>query len=94
MLKRFKISTSKALICFLFLNCIVIEIFTGWVTVQSINIALALGCAPDFTPLNSLIGAVVGEVIGFAIYAMKAAKENSQGGITYETTMANLNSSG
>ena len=45
---------------------------------------------PDFTPLVTLIGAVVSEVIGFAIYAIKSAKENTEGGIIYETTMAKL----
>lgn len=42
---------------------------------------------PDFTPLVTLIGAVVSEVIGFAIYALKAMKENSKGGIVYDTAM-------
>jgi len=37
----------------------------------------------DFTPIVTLIGAVVGEIIGFAIYAAKAAKENTVGGIVY-----------
>ena len=45
---------------------------------------------PDFTPLVTLIGAVVSEVIGFAIYAIKSAKENTSGGIVYETAMMNL----
>ncbi|MBP3801389.1 MAG: hypothetical protein J6I85_05160 [Clostridia bacterium] len=43
--------------------------------------------APDFSPLITLIGAVVGEVIGFAIYSIKAAKENTKNGITYELAL-------
>ena len=37
----------------------------------------------DFSPIVTLISAVVGEIIGFAIYAAKAAKENTIGGIVY-----------
>lgn len=80
-------STTKLLIFFLFLNCTIIELFTGWVTIQSLRISSLTGMMTDFTPLITLIGAVVGEVIGFGIYAVKSAKENSIGGITYEMAM-------
>lgn len=86
----FKIPTSKLLILFLFINCTLIELFTGWVTIKSIDLATLTMVGPDFTPLVTLIGAVVSEVIGFAIYAIKSAKENTEGGIIYETTMAKL----
>lgn len=43
--------------------------------------------SPDLTPLITLIGAVVSEVIGFAIYSIKAAKENTSGGIVYDLAM-------
>ena len=86
-----KLSTSKLLILFLFLNCSLIELFTGWVTIQSINLVQITMMAPDFSPLITLIGAVVGEVIGFAIYSIKAAKENTKGGIVYDTAMRELN---
>lgn len=85
-----KISTSKLLIVFLFINCTIIEIFTGYVTLKSLDIATMTFMMPDFTPLVTLIGAVVSEVIGFAIYAIKSAKENTSGGIVYETAMINL----
>ena len=85
-----KISTSKLLIVFLFINCTIIEIFTGYVTLKSLDIATMTFMMPDFTPLVTLIGAVVSEVIGFAIYAIKSAKENTSGGIVYETAMMNL----
>lgn len=87
---RPKISTSKLLIIFLFINCTIIEIFTGYVTLRSLDIATMTFMMPDFTPLVTLIGAVVSEVIGFAIYAIKSAKENTSGGIVYETAMMNL----
>ena len=85
-----KISATKLLILFLFINCTLIELFTGWAIVQSIQIAAIMGIAPDFSPLIALIGAVVSEVMGFAIYAIKSTKENTKDGIVYETTMANL----
>ena len=72
-----KATTSKLLIAFLFINCSAIEIFTGIVTIKTFILAEQLGISPDFTPLITLIGAVVSEVIGFAIYAIKSAKENT-----------------
>ena len=80
--KKKKISTSKLLILFLFINCSLIEIFTGWATIKMLNVAFTTGLI-DFTPLVALIGAVVGEVLGYAIYSLKAAKENTINGITY-----------
>ncbi len=82
-----KITTSKLLIAFLFINCTIIEIFTMFVTLKSIDVAMATGIAPDFSPLLSLIGAVVGEVVAYAIYSLKALKENTMGGIVYDTAM-------
>lgn len=87
---QFKLSTSKMLILFLFINCTLIELFTGWVTVKSFDLSTMTMLSPDFTPLVTLIGAVVGEVIGFAIYALKSARENTTGGIVYETAMTNI----
>lgn len=82
-------SFSKKILWFLFGNCTLIELFTFWSIAKSFNIAVQLNAMPDFTPLVTLIGAVVGEVVGFAIYAAKAAKENSKDGITYELAMKN-----
>lgn len=84
-----KISTSKLLILFLFLNCTAIELFTAWITIKSVELVQITMIAPDFSPLITLIGAVVSEVIGFAIYSIKAAKENTKGGIVYDTAMRN-----
>ena len=84
---RKKISTTKLLIAFLFLNCTAIEIFTGWATMQSFVLAKTLGFSVDFSPLVTLIGAVVSEVIGYAIYSIKSTKENTKGGIVYESAL-------
>lgn len=85
-----KISTSKLLILFLFINCTIIELFTGFVTLKSLNLTTLTMANPDFTPLVTLIGAVVSEVVGYAVYALKSAKENTVGGITYETAMRQI----
>lgn len=85
--KFLKPSTSKMLIGFLFINCTVIEIFTGWATIQMLSVAMATGLSIDFSPLVALVGAVVSEVFGYAIYSLKATKENSIGGITYDLAM-------
>ena len=91
--KHKKLSTSKILTFFLFLNCTAIEIFTGWVTITNMQIARELMISPDLTPLLALIGAVVGETIGFAIYSIKAAKQNCVGGIVYEQALLKANNS-
>ena len=82
-----KLTTSKLLILFLFINCTLIELFTGWVTIMSIYLAAVTGVAPDFTPLVTLIGAVVGEVIGYGVYSVKSMKENLKGGIVYDSCL-------
>lgn len=89
-LKGKKITTTKWLILFLFINCTLIELFTGWSTIQSLRLSALTGQSVDFSPLVTLIGAVVSEVIGFAIYAVKSMKENCEGGITYSKAMADL----
>ena len=85
-MKNKKYSCTKLIILFLFINCTLVELFTGWVIVQNLLLAQAVGIALDFTPLTTLVGAVVAEVLGFAVYALKAAKENSKGGIVYDST--------
>jgi len=82
-----KITTTKWIVLFLFLNCTAIEIFTGWATYESLIISQQIGTYADFSPLVALIGAVVGEVMGFAVYAAKSTKENTAGGIVYDQAM-------
>lgn len=86
--KKF-LSTSKLIILFLFINCTLLEIFTCYVTLENIRIAQTIGSV-DFTPLVTLISTVVGEVISFAIYSAKASKENTKGGIVYDSAMKDL----
>ena len=83
-----KLSMSKKALIFLFISCTFIEIFTAWVTIQSFSLAFAIGMMPDFTPLVTLIGTVVGEVIALAAYYAKSMKENTSGGITFESAAA------
>lgn len=78
-----KLTTSKKLIIFLFINCTLIELLTGYAVFRGYELAVFTGLQPDLSPLVTLIGAVVGEVIAYAIYAVKSTKENTVGGITY-----------
>jgi Ca2+/Na+ antiporter len=89
--KQKRITTTKLIVLFLFVNCTLIELFTGWTIIQSIELAKVTGLSPDFSPLVTLIGAVVGEVFSFAVYALKSSKENSKGGIVYDAAMQNNN---
>lgn len=91
MRKLKKMSTTKFLIGFLFINCTLVELFTGWATAQSLKISYTTGNPMDFSPLVTLIGAVVTEVMGFAVYAVKATKENTANGITYMMAQQSLN---
>lgn len=84
-----KLTTSKLLILFLFGNCSIIELFTGWATVKMLNTTAYTGLI-DFSPLIALIGAVVSEVFGYAVYALKSAKENTTGGIVYDMAIQNI----
>lgn len=91
MRKPKKMSTTKLLVGFLFINCTIVELFTGWATAQSLKISYMTGNPIDFSPLVTLIGAVVTEVMGFAVYAIKATKENTANGITYMMAQQSLN---
>ena len=85
--KKRKMPTSKKLIWFLFFNCTIIELVVIFVTFKSLSLASSIGLTPDFTPLITLVGAVVSEVIGYAVYAAKSTKENTSGGISYDMAM-------
>ena len=81
--QRRKLTTTKFLMLFLFISCSVIEAFTMYAIIKSMNMGLGV----DFTPLTMLITSVVAEVIGFSIYSLKSMKENTEGGIVYETAL-------
>lgn len=85
--KKDKIANSKLLVWFLFINCTIIELFTIWVICRELRLAAEGILSPDLSPLMALITTVVAEVIGFGIYALKSTKENTEGGIIFETAM-------
>lgn len=90
--KRFniKFNTSKLFAFLLFINFTAIEIFTAWVTIKAFALAYAIGIMPDFTPLITLIGAIIGQTLSYGIYSNKAKAENMKNGITYEIAMSNM----
>lgn len=91
MKEKKKIPTSKKLIAFLFTNCTLIELFVAFITWRSLELSTVTLIQPDFTPLITIVGAVVGEVIGYAIYSIKSTKENTKGGITYDLAIRENN---
>lgn len=82
---------SHLVLVFLLVNFTIIEIFTGWVTVAAIQVAMVNGVM-DFTPLVAFIGAFIGEVATYFTYNKKATAENTEGGIIYDLAMKNNNS--
>ena len=82
-----KVTWSKALLLFLFINFTILELFTGWVTIQSFSLAYAIGMMPDFTPLITLLGSIVGQTISYGVYCSKAKAENTSNGLIYEAAM-------
>ncbi len=80
--QRKELTTSKFLMLFLFISCSAIQFFTIMLTFKSIDLGYV-----DFSALQSLIIAVVAQVIGFAIYSLKSLKENTVGGIVYQTAI-------
>ena len=81
---------SKLLLVLLFINFSLLEIFIGYVTIQSFALAFAIGMMPDFTPLVTLIGLVAGETISYGAYCAKSKAENIEGGIIHDTAMYEL----
>ena len=74
------LTTTKRLMIFLFTSCTIIQIFTLIITAYSVFQGVY-----DFSALQMLITAVVGEVVAFAVYSIKSLKENTQGGIVFES---------
>ena len=81
---------AKLFLIFLFINFTAIELFTAYVTIKSFTLAYAVGMMPDFTPLVTLIGAVMGQTLTYGFYSSKSKAENVEGGIVYESAMFNL----
>lgn len=85
--KKNKMPWSKKLLIMLFVNFFAIEGFIMWITIHSMGLALAIGAMPDYSPLITFTGAVVGETVAYGIYCAKAKAENVKGGITYDLAM-------
>lgn len=85
-----KTAFGKLLMIFLFINFTVLELFTGWVTIKSFSLAYTIEQMPDFSPLITLLGAVIGETLSYGIYCHKAKAENTEGGIVFESAMHEL----
>lgn len=75
-----KITTGKIGFWFMIINCTVIEIYS----------LIAMFIFQDLSPLTTLIVAVVGDCIAFISYNIKSGKENTVGGIVYESAMKKL----
>ena len=66
--KKKKRQTTKIIIAFILCNCTIVEIYSMFVMLY----------LKDLTALYSLIGAVVGESISFAVYCVKSYKETKE----------------
>ena len=76
-IKRKRMTTSKLAMWFIFLNCTVVEVYS----------MAAMWHFGDLSPLYALLGAVVGQSLTYISYNNKACRENSRGGITYESAI-------
>lgn len=75
-----KLSFSKVAFIFMIGNCIVIEIYA----------LIAMFFFGDLSSLSTLIAAVVGECLSFLAFEIKSLKENTVGGIVFESAMKKL----
>ena len=75
-----KLSFSKVAFIFMIGNCIVIEIYA----------LIAMFFFGDLSSLSTLIAAVVGECLSFLAFEIKSLKENTAGGIVFESAMKKL----
>lgn len=75
-----KLSTGKKALKFMIINCSIIELYS----------LFAMYMLQDLSPLTTLIAAVVGECVSIISYNIKSSKENTSGGIIYESAMKKL----
>ena len=87
---RKKITTSKLVLGVLLASFFCIQIFTAWATIKAIELATITGIM-DWTPLVTLIGSIAGSVVSLLGYYAKSAKENTTGGIVYDSAMMQYN---
>lgn len=85
--KKKELSFSKKMHTILLINSFILELIVILVTIQSFHLAYITGGSPDFTPLVTLIGIILGQTVEYGIYSNKSKAENMQGGLTYELAM-------
>lgn len=66
--RKKKMTTSKILMYYILINCTVIEVYSMY-TMYTLK---------DLSPLYSLIGAVIGESLSYAIYCAKSFKDTKE----------------
>lgn len=84
-----KLSMSKKAVIFIIINCTFVELFIMALTIAQMVLCARDGTMVDFSPLTTIIPIVIGEVGSYGVYALKSMKENTKGGIVYETAMLN-----
>lgn len=70
-------TTSKLALAYILISCTVVQVYS----------MAAMWRMMDLSPLATLIGATVGEAIAYCAYVAKSAKENTAGGIVYDTAL-------
>lgn len=88
-LKGQRISFSKIALIILFINFTLLEALTGLVTIMSLHLSTISEFPPDFTPITTLLGAVIGQTLSYGIYSLKAKAENTKDGLVYDLAMKN-----
>ena len=78
--KKEKLSFSKIAFIFMVTNCVIIELYA----------LFTMFYFQDLSSLPALIAAIVGECITLCGYYVKSGKENTIGGIVYESAMKKL----
>lgn len=73
-------STTKLITIYLFIVLNIVLLYA----------LIAMWHFENLTYLGTLIADVIGQILVFFIYTIKSTKENTRGGITYETAMAKL----
>ena len=84
-----KVEASKFFTMFLLVNFILVEGFVGVIAWRSFDLASSMGVSPDFSALYGIIATIIGETITFLIYSVKSMKENTVGGVVYESMIRN-----
>lgn len=77
--EKSKLSMTKKITVYLFIVLNILLIYSG----------VAMWHFADLSYLGALITDVIGQIIVFITYSAKAVKENTVGGITYDTAMQN-----